>query len=74
MRIGLKVSRIIKNSVYLYDNDYDDVTIVLALEDEEKLNYDGETIYNSANDFVKVLINNQVDYVLVADLFSIQGE
>lgn len=68
------MTRILKNNIYLYDNDYDDVIIVLALEDEEKLNYDGETIYNSANDFVKVLIDNQVDYVLVSDLFAIIGE
>lgn len=66
--------KILKNNIYIYDNDYDEATVVLALEDEEKLHYDGETIYNSANDFVKVLINGCVDYVLVCDLFNIIGE
>ena len=66
--------KILKNNIYIYDNDYDEATVVLALEDEEKLYYDGETIYNSANDFVKVLINGSVDYVLVCDIFNIIGE
>ena len=66
--------RILRSNIYLYDNDYDEITVVLALEDEEKLHYDGETIYNSANDFVKVLINGCVDYVLVCDLYNIIGE
>lgn len=66
--------KILKNNIYIYDNDYDEATVVLALEDEEKLHYDGETIYNSANDFVKVLINGCIDYVLVCDLFNIIGE
>jgi len=68
------VRRILRSNIYLYDNDYDEITVVLALEDEEKLHYDGETIYNSANDFVKVLINGCVDYVLVCDLYNIIGE
>lgn len=66
--------RILSNNIYLHDNDYDEATVVLALEDEEKLHYDGETIYNSANDFVKVLINGYIDYVLVCDLYNIIGE
>ena len=67
------MEQIKKGKIYIFDNGFDTVKIVLALETERELRYEEDIVYNMSLDFVEVLIENIVETVLVSDLHKITG-
>ena len=66
--------KIRKNKIYKFDNGFDDVEIVLCLEDEKDIRYDDKDIvFNSTLDFVEVLIGNMIESIMLTHLYEIKG-
>lgn len=65
--------KIRKNKIYVFDNGFDEVEVVLTVEDEEELRYDNDIVTNMSYDFIEVLKGNLVEAVLVTDLYEIKG-
>lgn len=69
-RTTLKIK---KNKIYIFDNGFDEIEIVLTLEDEEELRYDSDIVTNMSYDFIEVLKGNTIEVILVSDLYAIKG-
>lgn len=67
------MEQIKKGKIYILDNGFDPVKIVIALETERELRYEEDVIYNMSLDFVEVLMENKVETALVSDLHKITG-
>ncbi len=67
------MEQIKKGKIYILDNGFDPVEIVIALESERELRYEEEIIYNMSLDFVEVLVENKIETALVSDLHKITG-
>ena len=67
------MEQIKKGKIYVFDNGFDPVKIVIALETEKELRYEEDIVYNMSLDFVEVLVENIVETVLVSDLHKITG-
>ena len=67
------MEQIKKGKIYILDNGFDPVKIVIALETERELRYEDDVIYNMSLDFVEVLMENKVETTLVSDLHKITG-
>ena len=67
------MEQIKKGKIYILDNGFDPVKIVIALETERELRYEEDIVYNMSLDFVEVLVENIVEAVLVSDLHKITG-
>ena len=67
------MSKIRKNKIYVFDNGFDEIEIVLTLEDEEELRYDNDIVTNMSYDFIEVLKGNFSEVVLITDLYEIKG-
>lgn len=65
--------KIKKNKIYIFDNGFDEIEIVLTLEDEEELRYDSDIVTNMSYDFIEVLKGNTIEVILVSDLYAIKG-
>lgn len=59
--------------IYILDNGFDPIKIVIALETEKELRYEEDIVYNMSLDFVEVLIENKIETALVSDLHKIKG-
>ena len=66
------MKRIKKNNLYIFDNLYDKLEIVISLEDENILSYDENVIYNSEIDLVEVLSESKIKLVQTSDLYEIE--
>ena len=66
------MGKIKKNNLYIFDNLYDDLEIVITLEDENIISYNDNFVYNAELDLVEVLIGNKIDVVLTSDLYEIK--
>lgn len=66
------MKKIKKNNLYIFDNLYDKLEIVISLEDENILSYDEDIIYNSEIDLVEVLSENKIKLVQTSDLYEIE--
>ena len=67
------MEQIKKGKIYILDNGFDPIEIVIALETESELRYEEDIIYNMSLDFVEVLIENKIETALVSDLHKIKG-
>lgn len=67
------MEQIKKGKIYILDNGFDPIVIVIALETESVLRYEEDIIYNMSLDFVEVLIENKIETALVSDLHKIKG-
>jgi len=72
IRSGL-MEQIKKGRIYILDNGFDPIEIVIALETERELRYEEDIVYNMSLDFVEVLIENKIETALVSDLHKIKG-
>ena len=67
------MEQIKKGKIYILDNGFDPIEIVIALETERELRYEEDVIYNMSLDFVEVLMVNKIETALVSDLHKIKG-
>ena len=67
------MEQIKKGKLYILDNGFDPIEIVIALETERELRYEEDIVYNMSLDFVEVLIENKIETALVSDLHKIKG-
>ena len=67
------MEQIKKGKIYILDNGFDPIEIVIALETERELRYEEDIVYNMSLDFVEVLIENKIETALVSDLHKIKG-
>ena len=67
------MEQIKKGRIYILDNGFDPIEIVIALETERELRYEEDIVYNMSLDFVEVLIENKIETALVSDLHKIKG-
>ena len=67
------MEQIKKGKIYILDNGFDPIEIVIALEAERELRYEEDIVYNMSLDFVEVLIENKIETALVSDLHKIKG-
>ena len=67
------MEQIKKGKIYILDNGFDPIEIVIALETEKELRYEEDIVYNMSLDFVEVLIENKIETALVSDLHKIKG-
>lgn len=67
------MEQIKKGKIYILDNGFDPINIVIALETERELRYEEDVVYNMSLDFVEVLMENKVETALVSDLHKIKG-
>ena len=67
------MEQIKKGKIYILDNGFDPIKIVIALETETELRYEEDIVYNMSLDFVEVLIENKIETALVSDLHKIKG-
>ena len=67
------MEQIKKGKLYILDNGFDPIEIVMTLETERILRYEENIVYNMSLDFVEVLINNKIETALVSDLHKIKG-
>ena len=67
------MEQIKKGKLYILDNGFDPVEIIIALETESELKYEEDIIYNMSLDFVEVLVENKIETALVSDLHKIKG-
>ena len=67
------MEQIKKGKLYILDNGFDPIEIVITLETERILRYEENIVYNMSLDFVEVLINNKIETALVSDLHKITG-
>ena len=67
------MGQIKKGKLYILDNGFDPIEIVITLETERVLRYEENIVYNMSLDFVEVLINNKIETTLVSDLHEITG-
>ncbi len=72
IKIGL-MAQIKKGKIYILDNGFDPIEIIIALESERELRYDEDIVYNMSLDFVEVLLENRIETALVSDLHKITG-
>ena len=66
------MEKIKKNNLYVFDNLYNDLEIVITLEDENIISYNDNFVYNTELDLIEVLIGNKIDVVLTSDLYEIK--
>ena len=59
------------NRLYRYDNGFDEITIVISLENEKEIRYDSDTVYNPEHEIINVLENNKVRTVFIEYLWEI---
>ena len=67
------MAQIKKGKIYILDNGFDPIEIIIALESERELRYDEDIVYNMSLDFVEVLLENRIETALVSDLHKITG-
>ncbi len=68
------MEQIKKGKIYILDNGFDPIEIIIALETERVLRYEEDVVYNMSLDFVEVLNENcKVETALVSDLHKITG-
>ena len=67
------MEQIKKGKIYIHDNGFDPIEIVITLESESILRYEEDIVYNTTLDFVEILLKNKVETALVSDLHKIKG-